>query len=54
MMTRAGWYIHHQSGSHIHFRHEDKPNETMIVPYHAGREIPTGLAHKLLKQAGMK
>jgi predicted RNA binding protein YcfA (HicA-like mRNA interferase family) len=53
MMTANGWYVHRQTGSHMHFRHPEKPN-TVIVPYHAGKEIPSGLAHKLLKQAGLK
>jgi predicted RNA binding protein YcfA (HicA-like mRNA interferase family) len=47
------WYSHHQTGSHIHFRHPVKTN-TIIVPYHAGRELGTGLAKSLLKQAGLK
>ncbi len=53
MLKANGWYEHKQTGSHIHFRHTDKTN-TLIVPYHASKELGTGLAHKLLRQAGLR
>ena len=53
LLRANGWYIHHHTGSHIHFRHPVKTN-TIIVPYHAGKELSRGLERQLLKEAGLK
>jgi predicted RNA binding protein YcfA (HicA-like mRNA interferase family) len=34
-------------------RKEDNP-ETIVFPYQRGKEIPTGTAHRIMKQAGLK
>lgn len=50
---RGGWNEVRQSGSHKIFKHPD--NElTISVPMHGSKEVPTGLAKKLLKQAGLR
>ena len=50
---RGGWVEVRQSGSHKIFKH---PNSelTISVPAHGSKEVPTGLAKKLLKQAGLR
>lgn len=50
---KGGWIEIRQSGSHKIFKHP--VNEfTISVPAHGSKEVPIGLAKKLLKQAGLK
>jgi len=53
MLKQDGWYEWRQTGSHVQFRHPEKTN-TIIVPYHANKDLGKGLAHKLLKEAGLR
>lgn len=32
----AGFYIHHQTGSHINLRHSLKPHLHIVLPRHSG------------------
>ena len=50
---QAGWIEIRQSGSHKIFKHP-KESKIISVPSHGTKEVPTGLAKKLLKQAGLK
>lgn len=48
----AGWVLRGVEGSHRVYIHPDKPGH-ISVP-HPKKDLGTGLAHKLLKQAGLK
>lgn len=50
-----GWYIERVAGSHMQFRHPQKPG-TVTVPAggKAGKDIPPGTLNSILKQAGLK
>jgi len=50
--TTAGIEIR-QTGSHKIFVHKDY-DFSLPVPYHGTKEVATGLAEKILKQAGLK
>lgn len=50
---KAGWIELRQSGSHKILQHPET-KLAISVPYHGTKEVPTGLAKKLLKQAGLK
>ena len=50
---KGGWVEVRQSGSHKIFKHPEN-NLTISVPSHGSKEVPMGLAKKLLKQAGLK
>jgi len=39
--------------SHKILRKEES-TETIVFPYHRGKEIPTGTAKRIMKQAGLK
>jgi len=52
-LKKAGWKEVRQRGSHKILRKEDYPN-TIVFPYHRGKEVPTGTANRILKQAGLK
>jgi predicted RNA binding protein YcfA (HicA-like mRNA interferase family) len=52
-LKQAGWIESRQSGSHIVLRHPDR-SDPIIFPNHGSKELGTGLANKILKQAGLK
>ena len=52
-LKKAGWRQIRQKGSHKILRNEGSP-ETIVLPYHRGKEVPTGTANRILKQAGLK
>jgi predicted RNA binding protein YcfA (HicA-like mRNA interferase family) len=39
-LHRAGFYIHHQTGSHANLRHPVKTHLHIVVPRHAGDLAP--------------
>ncbi len=47
----AGWEIDRIESSHHIMVKGDK---TVSIPVHAGKPVPTGLLHRLLKQLGLK
>jgi predicted RNA binding protein YcfA (HicA-like mRNA interferase family) len=51
-MERAGWVLRGVKGSHHIFTHPERPGH-LSVP-HPRKDLGVGLAHKLLKQAGLK
>jgi predicted RNA binding protein YcfA (HicA-like mRNA interferase family) len=51
-LKRAGFYIHHQTGSHARLLHRTKPELHVTVPVHS-KDIPPSLLHRILKQAGL-
>jgi len=45
--VRYGWTLLYQDGtSH---RYYEKNEETICIPYHGAKEVPTGTCHKILK-----
>ncbi len=40
-LERAGFFIHHQTGSHATLKHRTDPHLRLTVPVHS-REIPRG------------
>jgi len=53
MIKKNGWREVRQKGSHKIMRKEAS-SETIIFPYHRGKEVPTGTARRIMKQAGIK
>lgn len=51
-LQRAGFRIHHQTGSHVHLRHPDRPHLRVVVPYH-GRELAPKTLRTIIAQADM-
>ncbi len=51
LLIREGWTVDRISGSH-HIM--VKGAQTISIPVHAGKAIPTGLLNKLLRQAGLR
>jgi len=53
ILKKEGWYVTRQKGSHVIMKHMDRA-EQLTVPYHAGKEVKTGMVKSILKQAGIK
>ena len=51
-LRRAGFYIHHQTGSHATLKHPDDPTKRVTVPVHS-RDLQRGTLLAIVKQAGM-
>ena len=55
ILLEAGWFIYKRGkGSHAKLRHPDHPGKQIIFPDHGSKEFASGLANKILKQAGLK
>jgi predicted RNA binding protein YcfA (HicA-like mRNA interferase family) len=52
-LQRAGWYRHHQKGSHLVLKHPDKPAARVTIPVHAGETLYPKTLLSILDQAGM-
>lgn len=48
ILSKIGFKIMRQSGSHIFLRHEDR--RTTVVPNHPGEKIDRGLLNKIIKK----
>lgn len=49
----AGFYIHHQSGSHAQLRHSAKLYLRVTIPRHDKFDLPPFVLMSILKQAEM-
>lgn len=52
MIEQAGWVLIRSKGSHLQFKHPERPG-TVTIPAHKGT-MPMGTANSILKQAGLK
>ncbi len=52
-LLRAGFYIHHQTGSHARLFHRSRKNLKVTVTVHS-RDMPVDTLKRILKQAGIE
>ena len=52
-LAKAGFYIHHQTGSHAQMRHEVKTSLRVTIPRHDRFDLPPSVVHSILKQANL-
>jgi len=50
-LVKRGFTVVRQKGSHVFLSRPDGAKE--VVPVHAGKELPTGLILKILKNTGI-
>ena len=50
MLEKAGFFIHHQTGSHVQMKHHEKRELRITIPMHAG-DLPKPVLRSILKQA---
>jgi predicted RNA binding protein YcfA (HicA-like mRNA interferase family) len=51
-LQRAGFYLHHSTGSHYYLKHPDKPALRVTVPWH-NRDLKRGTLASIIEQAGL-
>jgi predicted RNA binding protein YcfA (HicA-like mRNA interferase family) len=51
-LERAGFYIHHATGSHVQLKHPDKPGLRVTIPYHS-IDVPPGTLNSIIRQTGL-
>jgi len=49
-LERAGFFIHHQTGSHVQMKHRKKPALRVTIPYHA-KDLPKPIIRSIIRQA---
>jgi predicted RNA binding protein YcfA (HicA-like mRNA interferase family) len=53
-LEKDGWFIaRHGRGSHVVYRHAQKPGIVVIAAHNLGREVPIGTLVEILRQAGL-
>jgi predicted RNA binding protein YcfA (HicA-like mRNA interferase family) len=52
-LLRAGFEIHHQTGSHAQLRHPGKPHLRVTVPRHDRFDLPAPVMRSILRQAAL-
>jgi predicted RNA binding protein YcfA (HicA-like mRNA interferase family) len=52
-LQKAGFEIHHQSGSHAQLKHRGKPHLRVTVPRHDRFDVPVPVLRSIIRQAGM-
>jgi predicted RNA binding protein YcfA (HicA-like mRNA interferase family) len=50
-LQRAGFFIHHTTGSHYFLKHPDNPQSRVTIPYH-NKDLKQGTLRSIIKQAG--
>ncbi len=50
ILERAGFFIHHQTGSHAQMKHSKKNELRITIPIHSG-DLPIPVLRSILKQA---
>lgn len=50
-LSKIGFYIHHQKGSHIVMRKDESPDIRVVVPNH--RELKKGMLRDIISDAGL-
>ena len=51
-LQRAGFFIHHTTGSHHTLKHSDHPDLRVTVPYH-NKDLKRRTLDSIIKQAGL-
>jgi predicted RNA binding protein YcfA (HicA-like mRNA interferase family) len=50
-LLKAGFFVHHQSGSHAQLRHATKSQLRVTVPRHDRFDLPIPVIKSILRQA---
>ena len=52
ILLRAGFYVHHQTGSHARLFHQTRSDLRVTVPIHPG-DLPIPILKSVIRAAGM-
>jgi len=51
LLLKLGFYIHHQTGSHVQLRNSNKKYLRITIPRHDKFDLPASVILNILKQA---
>lgn len=51
-LERAGFFLHHSTGSHHYYKHREKPARLVTVPVHPG-DLKRRVIASIIKQSGL-
>jgi predicted RNA binding protein YcfA (HicA-like mRNA interferase family) len=51
-LTRAGFFVHHVSGSHYILKHPDQPARRVTLPFH-NKDLKRATLLSIIDQAGL-
>jgi predicted RNA binding protein YcfA (HicA-like mRNA interferase family) len=51
-LRRAGFFVHHASGSHYVLKHPDNPARRVTLPYHSN-DLKRGTLLSIIDEAGL-
>ena len=54
LLEQDGWYLVRQRGSHMHYKHKEKPNLITVPNHGMNKDLAKGTENKILKDAGLK
>ena len=52
LLRKAGFFVHHSTGSHSVLKHPQKPTLRVTVPFH-NRDLKRGTLNSIIEQAGL-
>jgi predicted RNA binding protein YcfA (HicA-like mRNA interferase family) len=52
-LQRAGFFVHHTTGSHYVLKHPERPAARIVVPFHGSADVKRGILRSILRQAGL-
>ena len=52
-LQRAGFYVHHTTGSHYVLKHADRSAVRIVGPLHGSVDVKRGILRSILRQAGL-
>jgi predicted RNA binding protein YcfA (HicA-like mRNA interferase family) len=53
VLLKAGFFVHHQSGSHARLFHSQRPELRITIPVHS-KDLPEKTLKSILKQADIR
>ena len=51
-LERGGFFIHHQTGSHVQMKHHEKPELRITIPRHS-KDLPKPIIRSIIRQADL-
>lgn len=52
ILEKAGFFIHHQTGSHVQMKHPAKSEIRITIPKH-NKDLPKPIIRSIIRQAGL-
>jgi len=52
ILLKAGFYVHHQTGSHARLFHKTRGELRVTIPIHS-KDVPQGTLKRILRQADL-